>query len=187
MAGLREHFSMHETMDVLASSGLEEILALEDDIVVFKEKPIFAVLSSKFFLSKICWHCFAQLKDLKKKLCSACKLAKYCSQGCHRRDWFQHKQECELLQRAASNKELLKEIQERYDLRAVVRFVSKYLEYKIRQRPLGYEKDEIIGWPEELQRGQNLYDLIETPLNIEHKTRRMKNFITDSYKVFHVR
>lgn len=84
-------------------AGLFASQNLDSFDLILNEKPIVAVLT-KERLKDSCCHCWAKSSNL--KVCSQCKLVKFCSTDCQRSswNWSNHKGECSLLCKMSDKK-----------------------------------------------------------------------------------
>lgn len=84
----------------LRGRGLRALKSSKPGDNILESAPVFFVLSNNV-RGQCCDMCFTQGGDLQR--CSKCKFARYCDRQCQKKDWKEHKIECERILRVSPN------------------------------------------------------------------------------------
>ena len=84
----------------LRGRGLRALKSSKPGDNILESTPVVFVLSNNV-RGQCCDMCFTQGGDLQR--CSKCKFARYCDRQCQKKDWKEHKIECERILRVSPN------------------------------------------------------------------------------------
>ena len=86
--------------DSILGNGLTPNSDVEAGELLISISSPFLILVEKEALDEVCSYCFAENESSSLKRCSGCKVPRYCSAACQKKDWTSiHQKECSILKK----------------------------------------------------------------------------------------